>query len=81
MIIEEQIYRLIQIERTAQEHKWGIQNHPPLYWLGILMEEVGEVAKAVIEEKRSYNEVKEELVQVAAVSVAFIDSINRNQNY
>jgi len=79
MTKEEEIYHLIQIERTLQNHKWGTQNHDPLYWLGILMEEVGEVAKALIEHNQSYSEVNEELIQVAAVAVAMIDSINRNQ--
>jgi NTP pyrophosphatase (non-canonical NTP hydrolase) len=78
---EKPIYKSIEIERMAQNHKWGKQNHTPLHWLGILMEEVGEVAKDVIEYKdlNCLIEVQKELIQVAAVAVAFIDSLNRNE--
>ena len=62
-------------ERKRQDQKWGEQNHEPLYWLGVLMEEVGESSKAVIEgNMRHY---REELVQVAAVAVAAIESFDR----
>lgn len=40
---------LIQIERNAQDEKWGPQHHSDEKWLAILMEEVGEAAKAILE--------------------------------
>ena len=40
---------LILDERARQEEKWGEQNHNDYYWLGVLFEEAGEVAKALIE--------------------------------
>ena len=40
---------LILDERARQEEKWGEQNHNDYYWLGILFEEAGDVAKALIE--------------------------------
>ena len=43
-----QVLRVIH-ERRAQDAKWGEQNHNDYYWLGILAEESGEVAKALIE--------------------------------
>jgi len=36
-------------ERARQDQKWGEQNHPDLYWLGILMEEAGEAAPVTCE--------------------------------
>lgn len=39
-------------ERRRQDAKWGEQNHNDYYWLGILTEEVGEAAKALIEMSR-----------------------------
>lgn len=69
------IYDLIANERSRQDAKWGEQNHPDLYWLGILTEEVGELAKAIIEEDHEH--AVEELVQVTAVGVAWLESIER----
>ena len=43
---------LIQMEREAQIEKWGHQEHPDEKWGMILLEEAGEVAKAVLREKR-----------------------------
>ncbi len=39
----------ITAERARQDAKFGEQNHPPQDWLAILMEEVGEFAKAHME--------------------------------
>jgi hypothetical protein len=36
-------------ERRRQDAKWGEQNHNDYYWLGILAEEFGEAAKALID--------------------------------
>lgn len=62
-------------ERSRQDKKWGVQNHAPLYWSGILTEETGEVAKACIE----YNNdaYREELIQVAAVAIAALECYDR----
>ncbi len=67
---------LIQAERQRQDHKWGEQNHSDMKWLAILMEEVGELAKAILE--NDDNGV-DELVQVAAVSVAWLEAVSRRQ--
>jgi len=69
---------LIEQERELQDKKWGIQNHAPEYWLGILGEEFGEVCKAVIE-KDTVNHICEELIQVAAVATAFAQCIRKNE--
>lgn len=71
----------IEKERRRQDTKWGPQNHSPLEWLSILTEEVGEVAKAINEAHwggAPLTEYRAELVQVAAVAVAAIESLDRN---
>ena len=74
----EDILLAISQERQHQITKWGIQNHPLIYWRGILMEEVGEAAKDIIEDN-SAEAITKEMVQVAAVAVACIDCIQRNE--
>lgn len=78
----------IQAERIKQDEKWGLQNHPPRDWCMILGEEVGEVNKAALEayfskyyfnKEKSLQEYRAELVQVAAVAVAMIESLDRNE--
>lgn len=74
-------------ERTRQDAKWGEQNHDPTVWMGILMEEVGELAQAVNETwfdngeaeraKGGYHNMRAEAVQVAAVAVALVECLDR----
>lgn len=66
------IIQAIKIEVARQETIWGVQNHSPDYWVGILTEEVGEVARAVIE-RDSVEKICEELIQTAAVCVSFAE--------
>ena len=67
----ERAFARIRLERVDQDDKWGEQNHTWDYWLGILMEEVGELAKAIIE--RDSAQVDAELTQVAAVAVSMME--------
>ncbi len=64
-------------ERERQDEKWGEQNHVPLKWLAILGEEVGEANKAVLD--GDVDNLREELVQIAATAVAFLQSLERNK--
>ena len=74
-------------ERKRQDGKWGEQNHEPVYWLGILGEEFGELCLAVNEtvfdngpenrRKGGYENMRSEAVQVAAVAVAFVEMLDR----
>jgi len=73
---QSQILNLIKKERERQDKKWGIQNHNIFKWLAILGEEVGEVNKSALE--NNYQEVISELVQIGAVTVAMIESLERN---
>lgn len=73
-----EILKEIMGERLQQENKWGQQNHPAHWYYLILAEEVGEVAKAILENKVQ-TEYRAELVQVAAVAVAMIESLDRSK--
>lgn len=75
------ILKEVAQEREKQDSKWGEQNHAPCLWNGILLEEVGEVSKEVNDhtfEGKGINEMREELIQVAAVAVAWIECLDRN---
>ena len=79
---EVDIFQEVFDERRRQDMRWGIQNHRPMEWLGVLMEELGEVAKDTVEnhwhpDAGSIANMREELIQVAAVAVAWIESIDR----
>ncbi len=63
-------------ERERQDNKWGVQNHDPKWWLAILTEEVGEVARAILE--GSGLDYRKELVQCAAVCINAIECVDRN---
>lgn len=77
----------VRDERHAQDEKWGEQNHALPIWHLVLAEEVGEVAEAILEGRASGNysrerhiqDIREELVQVAAVAVAVIEYIDRGK--
>ncbi len=80
-------------ERENQDKKWGTQNHDPFVWMSILMEEVGETCKEVQDVHKkstssrfsqaqfdaSKEKYRAELVQVAAVAVAALESLDRNE--
>lgn len=74
-------------ERKRQDKKWGEQNHHPVFWLGILGEEYGELCQAVNETvwdngpeeraKGGLTNLRAEAIQVAAVAVAFVEMLDR----
>jgi len=71
-------------EQERQTKKWGIRDHEPLSWLAILVEEVGEVAEAILiaqsvdgEENGGLEEVREEAIHVAAVAITFVECLDR----
>lgn len=74
-IRELKILEAIVKERRRQDQKWGPQNHEDAFWFQILMEEVGEAAKASLNREKA--ETREELIQVAAVAIAFVEAIDR----
>lgn len=80
----------VRAERARQEMKFGPQNHDPFKYLSILGEEVGEAHKAAIESydwktgtwdsapSMKVKAIRDELVQVAAVAKAIIETLDRN---
>ncbi|WP_291431908.1 hypothetical protein [Deinococcus sp.] len=83
----------VRRERERQDAKWGAQAHDPATWLMILAEEVGEANQAAFEHlhptfdkraairgRRPLSEYREELIQVAAVAVAAIESLDRGSS-
>lgn len=62
-------------ERGRQDFKWGPQSHDLDHWYTILGEEVGEVAMAILEGDDIEN-LRTELIQVAAVCVAIIEDLD-----
>lgn len=79
MKYEEEVFKMVSHELKRQEQKWGEQNHKPLLWLGIIMEELGEVAKAMIEDGTPYEYILHELTHTAACCVNAIDCIMRSK--
>lgn len=68
-----QVFAAIEAERAKQDEKWGVRHGQSSYiWHAVLSEEVGEVAKEVLENCIC---LEDELVQVAAVAVAWLEDI------
>ena len=72
-----------------QIDKWGVQEHEPLIWNAILVEEVGEVSKAILEtwfqgrdpdiDDDGY-QYRKELIQVAAVAISAIRAYDMSRD-
>ena len=62
-------FRLVRAERDRPERKWGSRRQDGVHWLPILMEEVGEAARAILNLREG--DVLLELVHVAAVACAW----------
>lgn len=71
------ILSAIDREREQQDQTWGEQNHHPDRWMTILGEEYGEACKHSLED--DVVKYAEELIQVAAVAVAAIESLYRGK--
>lgn len=69
----ENAIKLVSKERDRQVTMWGDQrSNTDLKWAAILGEETGEVQKAVND--GDSDNLKEELAQVAAVAIAWLES-------
>lgn len=84
--------RCVTDERGRQLQKWGVQDHPIADWFLILGEEVGEAQREACEhvfagrfpdhyppDLERLKRLRDELVQVAAVAVAMVESLDRNE--
>lgn len=70
----------VQIERSLQDAKWGEQNHDDYRWLAIAGEEFGEAAQAALHDEFGGDHagtLRQELIQAAAVLVAWVQCIDR----
>lgn len=67
-------------ERKRQDAKWGVQAHDPDHWVAIMSEEVGEFAKEALEARYAnrHKEMLMEAIQMAAVGVAIIECLMRD---
>jgi len=78
----------VRNERERQIDKWGDQQHSPIEWLPILMEEVGEVSREVLENyyqkdfpkqiqtnPNDWQNYEKELIQVAAVVFSMLENL------
>lgn len=78
---QHKIFFEVRDERIRQTQKFGEQNHDVMTWLAILGEEVGECSNAAIEAKftgkKDIQDLRGELVQVAAVAFQIIEWIDR----
>lgn len=68
----EQVFEAIRKERQKQDDKWGEQHHFAAKWLTILLEEMGEVAKDLLENAPP-EKLRGELIQAAAVITAWLE--------
>lgn len=76
------VFNDIHQERERQIAKWGEQRAPDNPWLAILTEEVGEVAQEICHAyigRGSKDALYAELIQVAAVSVAWLESLREQE--
>jgi hypothetical protein len=79
-----EVYKLIDSERVRQATKWSAPGHwgsgdcssggiTNIVKVAVLTEEVGEVARAVLDRKPG--NLRDELIQVAAVAVAWLEGM------
>lgn len=80
------VLQAVADERCRQDQKWGQQNWTPAVYQLILAEEVGEAAKEACQYTFEKNKqrraairrrLRDELVQAAAVAVAWIEALDR----
>ena len=79
----------IVLERQRQDLKWGPpeelpKDRTPEHWLAILMEEVGELAEAVVEKaagghRKWDSAIHKELIQTAAVAISWLEWLAVNE--
>lgn len=77
----EDILEEVRIERIKQDSRFGWpRRHEPAWWLTILAEEFGEYARDVcdrkFEEGLYLDNMREELIQIAAVAIAAVEDLD-----
>lgn len=72
--LRDQAVDLVDQEHDRQHEKWGTQDVSLHEWMTILTEEVGEVAMG-INDKDDESDILKEIIQVAAVAVAWAERL------
>jgi NTP pyrophosphatase (non-canonical NTP hydrolase) len=89
-IKQQQIIEEILKERKRQDEKFGEQNRNSLEWLAILIEEVGELSRSIVdkeilkfsfsrENRDLIHSYRDEMIQIAAVALNAIECFDRNK--
>lgn len=81
MAHHQEIYDVME-ERLRQNAKFGPQNHPPMGWHAIMAEEMGEVAKEVVElsfSGKAADDYYKELKEAVAVGLAAMQNYNQRK--
>jgi NTP pyrophosphatase (non-canonical NTP hydrolase) len=78
----DEIFDEIDDERDRQDQKFGRQMHDDAVWLAIVSEEVGEAAQEVLTQRfgsvgKGHGDLREELLQVASVTIAWIEWLDQ----
>ena len=73
-IYHDQVAADVEQERQNQIRRWGTQCHDPVYWCGILMEELGELSQVAIEDG-DRRDLYTGVTQLAAVAVAMMEDL------
>jgi len=79
-MLRNEIFKRIQHKREEQDIKWKQRPHSFPFWVTILAEELGELAKAVLEDKLKPSDlcdIEDEAIDVAAVAVAILEQIQK----
>lgn len=73
---EEAMLQVLSVERCKQAGKCGQQDHDNGRWLAILMEEVGDASKEILDGEDPHK-MRHEVTQVMAVAFAWRAAIER----
>jgi hypothetical protein len=79
-VTRSEVFARIEAERLRQRAKFGdraicgVAKAEPFFALGILTEEVGEVARSLLDSRGTVD--KDELIQVAAVVVGWLEGLS-----
>lgn len=77
------VLQAVYVERRSQDQQWGQQDHDHGTWAMILGEEFGEACQATLsirfadDKPLDKSDLRSELIQVAAVAVAWVEAIDR----
>lgn len=69
----QRVHGLVDLECDLQDEKWGEQSHTHEKWLVILTEEIGEIARAVLETDPV--SLVAEVIQAAAVCTHWLEDV------